>query len=824
MSKQRITADNFEQLIEIVRAVQRGKDPEKALQEDGLGDDEPGLAEEEAESRTPEERRADEQKLDRLLGQENSPAEPDGAAEDGRDAGKPRAAGGGALSVRLRGFLSGISGSRKKTGAEKRPKKRDAGEKRPKKRDAGEDAPEEERAGEVRPEEDPESGSDVPGRPETENAGSRRSGAGHPAAAPAEKTQETPPDDGTAPGGHQTDDSALLSGLRSRAAALRENLSGRGFQRREMILAALGVLLALFVVIVIIRAATQSQIQKRKMEHVTADSGLTVLVEDEPEKWCTSYPVRLTIRAQSEALERATVNGTGYVLDEKGGVTVEVSDPLVEISVETAQGTLKAQAEIPLIDALPPAVHVEKNEDLITVTAADANSEISRIRYAVVHNDQYIKLPLYQDYSEPLPFEKDSLYYFYAQDAAGNRCAPVVTTTETAQSLGLGREELSLFPGETSYLDVQVEPEGALLNNLKYASADPAVVTVESGGRITAAGEGSTVVTVSADEVSEVSCKVTVSESRTVTISAVGDCTLGTDENFNTQTSFQAFDIVNGHSWFFRNVKDILDNDDATFANLEGTFTTETQREIKEYAFRGDPSYTQILLDGSIDVVTLANNHSSDYGPQSLADTKQYLTEAGIDYCMENEIVLKNVNDIPTAFIGIYVLDDGMASEKELREAIAEAQRQGARLIVVAFHWGTEQATTPDETQRELAHIAVDCGASLVVGHHPHVLQGIEKYNGVYIVYSLGNFCFGGNSAPSDMDTMIFRQSFTVSGAGVADDDRIEIIPCSISSTPYYNDYRPTPAQGTEAERIMGRINEYSAEFGTSFTASDGLN
>ena len=167
-----------------------------------------------------------------------------------------------------------------------------------------------------------------------------------------------------------------------------------------------------------------------------------------------------------------------------------------------------------------------------------------------------------------------------------------------------------------------------------------------------------------------------------------------------------------------------------------------------------------------------------------------------------------------------YAAPGGVIGDAELREAIEEAKAQEARLIVVAFHWGSEKQTQPDSTQQELAHIAVDCGANLVVGHHPHVLQGIEKYNGAYIVYSLGNFCFGGNNAPSDMDTMIFRQTFTVTRDGVLDDDQIEIIPCSISSDPYYNNYQPTPAEGTEAERILGRVNEYSAPFGMSYSLS----
>lgn len=141
----------------------------------------------------------------------------------------------------------------------------------------------------------------------------------------------------------------------------------------------------------------------------------------------------------------------------------------------------------------------------------------------------------------------------------------------------------------------------------------------------------------------------------------------------------------------------------------------------------------------------------------------------------------------------------------------------------MAFHWGTEKATEPDATQITLAHAAVDVGADLVVGHHPHVLQGIEKYNGKYIAYSLGNFCFGGNSTPSDMDTIIFRQTFHVTKDGVEPDADVEIIPCSISSVAGYNNYQPTPAQGSEADRIMEKLNECSSAYGQTFTASTGL-
>jgi poly-gamma-glutamate synthesis protein (capsule biosynthesis protein) len=259
-----------------------------------------------------------------------------------------------------------------------------------------------------------------------------------------------------------------------------------------------------------------------------------------------------------------------------------------------------------------------------------------------------------------------------------------------------------------------------------------------------------------------------------------------------------------------------------TFANLEGPLTTEaTKTTTGEFAFKGDPSYTEILKDGSVEVVTLANNHANDYGTQGLEDTKGYLEEAGIDYCVNDEICIRDVNGIRMAFIGIYELNEGIECESRVRSTIADAKAQGAQLVIVAFHWGTEKSNQPDDTQQSLAHTAVDCGADLVIGHHPHVLQGIEKYNGKYIVYSLANFCFGGNSAPSDLDTMIFQQTFTVTQDSVLQDDEITIIPCSVSSTEGYNNFQPTPASGSEAERIMERINEYSSQFGQSYSLSN---
>lgn len=101
------------------------------------------------------------------------------------------------------------------------------------------------------------------------------------------------------------------------------------------------------------------------------------------------------------------------------------------------------------------------------------------------------------------------------------------------------------------------------------------------------------------------------------------------------------------------------------------------------------------------------------------------------------------------------------------------------------------------------------------MGHHPHVLQGVEKYKGKYIAYSLGNFCFGGNKNPTDKDTMIFQQTFTVTAEGVEINDNINIIPCSLSSVSSHNDYCPTPLEGDAAKRVQDKIEQYSEGLST---------
>lgn len=316
-----------------------------------------------------------------------------------------------------------------------------------------------------------------------------------------------------------------------------------------------------------------------------------------------------------------------------------------------------------------------------------------------------------------------------------------------------------------------------------------------------------------------------VSSAVFLTISAAGDVTLGNYLGQDYAYSFdQMYAQMQDESYFFQNVYDIFSKDDFTIVNLEGTLTTSEQiNEGRTYNIKGDPQYVGILTAGSVEAVSFANNHRWDYGEIGSRDTIAALKDANIKYACDATTGIYEAQGIRIGFVSINESSQGVAVEKYLKEGIEKLKDNHADLILTSCHWGTEQENYPEDYQRELGKKCIDWGADLVLGHHPHVLQGIEEYQGKYIVYSLANFCFGANRNPVDKDTIIFQQTFTFVDGEKQETKEIRVIPCSISSISSRNDYCPTPAQGDESVRIINRINEYSKDFGVSFTADGYL-
>jgi poly-gamma-glutamate synthesis protein (capsule biosynthesis protein) len=300
-----------------------------------------------------------------------------------------------------------------------------------------------------------------------------------------------------------------------------------------------------------------------------------------------------------------------------------------------------------------------------------------------------------------------------------------------------------------------------------------------------------------------------------VTISFAGDCTLGEFEGQTPGNQFKDYSAANGTDYFLSNVKGIFEQDDLTFVNLEGALTTHPQVVEKKYPIKGVPESVNCLTSSSVEVCNLSNNHIYDCGKAGFEETKTVLSENNIGYCGEGNVYTTTVNGIQVSFLGYQGWKSTTSLKNTIASDIASARESGSMVVCVEFHWGSEYKFYSDSTQEDLAHWTIDSGADIVVGAHPHVIQGIEKYNGKLICYSLGNFCFGANKNPSDKDTYILQQTFKMTPEGVVYGDT-DVIPCSVSSVTNKNDYKPTPLSGEDADRVIERLRTYSEKYADS--------
>ncbi|MBZ4333190.1 CapA family protein [Corallococcus interemptor] len=314
---------------------------------------------------------------------------------------------------------------------------------------------------------------------------------------------------------------------------------------------------------------------------------------------------------------------------------------------------------------------------------------------------------------------------------------------------------------------------------------------------------------------------------RPVTLVVGGDVTVGYhyEEYFDDQ-------VAKGRSreemfaYGFREVRPIVDSGDLFVVNLECPYTDSTQKLPKNFNFRARPELVNVLTAGRVGVVSLANNHLMDYGAQGLLDTLAALEAARIPYFGAGRTLAEarrpavlTVGDLRVAFLGYFFLgtrnieprevyatdttpgvaghfSDVEEMERMLREDIAAAKAQ-ADLVLPFFHWGIEGNTTPEPYQVRLAHAAIDAGAAGVLGSHPHVLQSMELYRGRPVLYSLGNFVFGGNWNPRDKRSVLWRARFDSTGYVSSD-----VLPLRTDRYPEFP-VQPVPVTGAEAEGVM---------------------
>ncbi len=315
----------------------------------------------------------------------------------------------------------------------------------------------------------------------------------------------------------------------------------------------------------------------------------------------------------------------------------------------------------------------------------------------------------------------------------------------------------------------------------------------------------------------------------TLTISAVGDITFGGNQKTTYPYSFDEYYDLYGADYFMKNVAEIFRADSFTVANLEGTLTdSDTIRTTKQWNHRGRPEYAEILKNASIEAVSLGNNHIMDYQKKGVADTIQNVTDAGLEYAISGPWgdrygLYETAEGIQIGFVSVNEYYDGNAVYQYLEEGLLELREAGADLVFALMHWGGDKTHVIEKAQYEMGHWCIDQGYDLVLGCHPHVLQGIECYKGKYIVYSMGNFCYGGNKNPSDKDSMIFQQTFMFLDGVLQEETSIRAIPCRLSSVTNRNDYCPAILYGEEAEAWAARFNGYSEEFGLTFDAEGYL-
>ncbi len=295
-----------------------------------------------------------------------------------------------------------------------------------------------------------------------------------------------------------------------------------------------------------------------------------------------------------------------------------------------------------------------------------------------------------------------------------------------------------------------------------------------------------------------------------ITVTFLGDCTLGGEQKSrNSSLGFFRRAADNGLDFPLREMSRLALNDDLTVANLEGVLTDRTlERVEKEYNFSGPAAYTEILTSAGVDCVTVANNHSHDYGDPGYADTKAALESAGICWFgTDAPAVWQNGSGLRIGFAGVSYSLSGNRYQQYLRQV--EALKQyGCSAVVTVMHAGTEYSyDAPDSYQAQIVSRAVEAGSCLVVGHHPHVVQGYEIRDGVPVVYSLGNCSFGGTTHAKDSDALALQAVLSFR-ENVLTRITLHFYPISITSDTRYNNYQPCFLTGRDAERVLGKMKK----------------
>lgn len=292
-----------------------------------------------------------------------------------------------------------------------------------------------------------------------------------------------------------------------------------------------------------------------------------------------------------------------------------------------------------------------------------------------------------------------------------------------------------------------------------------------------------------------------------LTMTFAGDCTLGGTESANRKADgFVKTTLKKGLEYPFSGLLPLFSEDDITLVNLEGVLSDDSRGENKdkEFAFRGPAAFAQMLPLGSVEAVNLANNHALDYGVTGQAATIAALEESGIAYAGDSYLCIYESNGIK---VGLGGIKGSLSQGKQdiIKKQINLLRQAGCQVIVYSLHAGQEYAENHNNLQKDMARFLIDAGADAVIGHHPHVVQGMEIYQNRPIFYSLGNCVFGGNHDPKQAGALVVQIAFTLENHDLKSLE-ITLHPILITLNSRHNDFCPQPAQKKKAGAILESI------------------
>lgn len=311
-------------------------------------------------------------------------------------------------------------------------------------------------------------------------------------------------------------------------------------------------------------------------------------------------------------------------------------------------------------------------------------------------------------------------------------------------------------------------------------------------------------------------------EEAVITLTFAGDCTLGGEpERRNHSGGFVKTVAREGFGYPFSGLAALFGSDDATLVNLEGVLSDSmANRADKQFTFIGDPSYTEILTLGSVECVTLANNHTMDFGNRGYRDTQAALSAAGVGYVSrENVLVIEKDGYRIGVTASAFTLD--RAGKERLAAQMDALRTLGCHALVHVMHAGLEYADRHGSQQEEVARLAVSLGADLVVGHHPHVAQDAALIENTPVIYSLGNCCFGGNMNPSVRDGLLLRAAFRFADGDAAGMDWA-LHPIRITGAEVGNDYCPVLLTGEAGQAAVDRLSRLTGMPAENYTEETG--